>query len=61
MGRRTKSPEPRNYYRKDGFVYVADHVTKTVDCPQSADKEDYPEEVKKHIDLSGYAIQLTIE
>ena len=60
-----KGKEVRNYYRQDGFLFVADHVTKTVTVPQSFDEgtngENYPPEVYEHIKNDKYYVQLTIE
>lgn len=50
-----------NYYRKDGFIFVADHSIKTVTVPQSVEEVDYPEEIKKHLKDDRYFKQLTIE
>lgn len=56
-----KGSDVRKYYRKDGFVFVADHVTKTVSVPQSVEEEDYPDEIKAHLKDDKYFKQLTIE
>jgi len=53
--------EVRQYFRHGGYIYVADHVTKTVSAPQSVDESDYPDEVKEFINNTKYKIQLTIE
>lgn len=55
----SKGKSIRDYHRKDGFVYVVDHITKTVSVPQSVDEKDYPEEVTEQLKI--YFKQLNIE
>jgi hypothetical protein len=50
-----------NYYRKDGYIFTADHITRTVSVPQSIKEEDYPDEIKAHLKDDEYFKQLTIE
>jgi hypothetical protein len=56
-----KSTSIRNYYRKDGFVFVVDHTIKTVSVPQSVEEDNYPDEVKAYLTEKNYYKQLTIE
>ena len=55
----------RNYYRKDGFIFVVDHIIKTVSVPQSFNEgtngENYPPKVYEHIKDDKYFVKLTIE
>lgn len=60
MAKKVKK-EPRTYYRKDGYVFVADHVVKHVSVPRSVEEEDYPQEILDHIKKDKYFKQLTIE
>jgi hypothetical protein len=56
-----KSTSIRNYYRKDGCVFVVDHAIKTVSVPQSVEEDNYPDEVKAYLTEKNYYKQLTIE
>lgn len=51
--------QPRTYYRKDGYVFMADHVIKTVVVPSSIEEEGYPEEILNHLKKDKYYKQLT--
>jgi len=55
------SKEPRLYFRKDGYIFVVDHITKTVSVPQSIEEDSYPDEVKTYLKEKNYYKQLTIE
>ncbi len=55
-----KKKVPRTYYRKAGYIFIADHVLKTVFVPLSYDEEHYPIEILDYIRKDKYYKKLSV-